>query len=139
MAFYEWTEKLSVMVDAFDEHHKDLINLINELHSAMLKGKGDQVLDEIFTELLEYTDYHFKSEEKIFEKYGYPDTKSHKAEHESFIQKVKEHYNRFKNKEMLVSIQLLTILGDWITNHINKTDKNYSEFLKDKDVTVLDR
>ena len=40
MPFMEWNDDLSVGVDLFDEHHKVLIGLINELYETMGTNAG---------------------------------------------------------------------------------------------------
>jgi hemerythrin len=65
MAFYEWTETMSVGVDLFDSDHKALIGLINRLHES-LEGDEPAPLGEIFDTLIAYAELHFAREEKGF-------------------------------------------------------------------------
>ncbi|NJM14282.1 MAG: hypothetical protein HC896_01855 [Bacteroidales bacterium] len=40
MSLITWNEKYSVGIKEIDNQHVNLVNIINELHDAMLKGKG---------------------------------------------------------------------------------------------------
>ncbi len=40
MPLIEWSDKLSTGTRMFDEQHKKLVAMINELHNAMKYGRG---------------------------------------------------------------------------------------------------
>ncbi len=90
MSFMEWNDKLLTGIKECDEQHKKLVSLINDLYEAMKQGRGKEIIDKILNELASYADYHFSTEEKLMNKYGYPELSIHKKEHESFKKKVKE-------------------------------------------------
>jgi len=47
LALIAWNEKFSVRVSRFDEEHKQLTNLINQLHDAVKTGQGRQVIGDV--------------------------------------------------------------------------------------------
>lgn len=134
MALIEWNDDLSVGVALFDNQHKKLVEQLNTLHAAMLEGKSTDVLGSIFKELSDYTGYHFASEEDAFFKYGYPETDVHIDEHSKLLNKVADLCTQYKKGTLVVSIELLDFLRGWVSDHIMKTDKKYSSFLKGKAV-----
>lgn len=134
MALLEWKESFSVSVAKFDNQHKKLISLINELHAAMSEGKGKEVLGKVFTELINYTKTHFADEETEFKKYAYPEFATHKNEHEKLTKEVINYYNEFMAGKTSLSIDMLTFLRDWLQKHIMGTDKRYSSFLASKGI-----
>ncbi len=133
MALIEWNSDLSVNVAEIDKEHKKLVGLVNELHEAMKSGKGKEVLGKILTELEEYTKTHFSHEEEILGKHGYPAIFSHKKEHQNLISAVQE-YKKKGEAGNLFTLEISKFLKDWLTNHILKTDKNYSSFLNSKGI-----
>lgn len=64
--------------------------MINDLHDAMRQGKGRNVLGRIVSGLMDYTRIHFKTEEGYFDRFGYPDSRTHKKEHSNFVKRVSE-------------------------------------------------
>ena len=70
MPLIAWDQGFSVGVGSIDEQHKKLIGLLNDLHDAMRFGKGRDVLGKVLAELIDYTAYHFRTEEGLFAKYG---------------------------------------------------------------------
>lgn len=81
MALIAWSDKLSVQVRQFDEEHKKLIVMVNQLHDAMKEGKGKQVVGDVLNGLISYTKNHFAAEERLMKAHAYPDYEQHKKEH----------------------------------------------------------
>jgi len=140
MTLIEWNKNLSVNIPIIDEQHKKLISYLNELYTHMKIGKGRTIIGETLSNLVEYTKFHFKTEEDFFNKFNYPDKEEHEEEHKFFIEKVTSIYNDFNNSKLSESVTSLTttvieifnFLYQWVSNHIKKTDKKYEPFLKDK-------
>jgi len=84
MPFIEWNDTFSVSVDEIDNQHKKLFGIINELHDSVVERNSKRVIGGLLKELLDYTDYHFKSEEKLYELFNFS-YKFHKKIHEDFI------------------------------------------------------
>ncbi len=132
MALINWDGSLSVNIAEIDQQHQKLVSMINELNDAMKQGKSKDVLGKIVTGLISYTAIHFKTEEKYFAQYGYPDADSHNSEHSAFVQKVTDVKERFESGQISLSIEIMNFLRDWLQNHIKGTDKKYSHFLNEK-------
>lgn len=132
MAFIEWNESLSVNVAVIDGQHQKLIAMINELHEAMSQGKGRTVLGRIVSGLVSYTESHFRTEEKYFDIYGYPEALSHKKEHADFVAKVSEFKDGVEQGKIALSIEIMNFLSDWLRNHIKGVDKKYLSFFNEK-------
>ena len=128
MTYMSWTTNLSVNVEEIDLQHQKLVSFIDELNFTMRKRKAKEVLSDILAGLFEYTQKHFSTEEKYFDKFGYPKASSHKEEHKKFLQKALEFKKEFDEGNELVSIPLLFFLRDWLVRHINNSDKKYSAF-----------
>lgn len=134
MAFFDWKDSYSVGVKEMDNQHKVLVDLINQLHTAMSAGKGSTVVGPIISEMVRYTKFHFESEEKLMTTHGYPGLGSQKAEHLKFTQQALDFQKQNSSGTATLSISILNFLKDWLTNHIQGTDKKYAEFFKGKGV-----
>ncbi|OPY61605.1 MAG: Bacteriohemerythrin [Syntrophorhabdaceae bacterium PtaU1.Bin034] len=134
MPLMTWTEDFSVNVKQVDEQHIKLVELLNRFHDAMKLGKGKEVMGMTFSELLDYTVYHFTTEEDFFKKYGYPHLVAHKKEHETLTKQVLELSDRFSRGEPVISAETMTFLKNWLNNHILKSDKKFGPFLNGKGV-----
>jgi len=135
MPLIEWSADLSVGINSIDEQHKKLVNMINALNDAMLTGSSNELLGKIFTGLAAYTQKHFAYEENMFAEYGYADSEKHKRQHSELIAQVVELKQNFiENPQATITTDLMQFLKRWLTNHIMKTDKEYTEFLLSKGV-----
>lgn len=132
MAFLTWNESLSVDIPKIDEQHQKLVGLVNSLHDAMMAGKGRDVLGNVLSELIKYTDYHFKTEEAAFARFGYPESDKHRKQHDELVKTAVELKDKMDAGEMMVTVETLNYLSGWVTNHIKKEDKLYIPFLKGK-------
>jgi len=134
MPYIEWNDSLSVGLSFFDEQHKKLIFIINKLFDAMKEGRGKEVLGEVFNELIDYTKFHFKSEEDAMLKYNYPYFNEHFEEHNKLTSQVLELKNKYENGQIFITIDILSFLKEWLSHHILETDKKYGPFLKEKGI-----
>ncbi len=135
MAYFTWDDSFKVGVREIDEQHHGLVELVNELHEAMKIGKGQIVLETTLNKLIEYTLLHFKTEEKYFQKFGYPEAASHKQEHADFVQKVSEFKVGFDKGTLLITLDILDFLSKWLNVHIKGTDKKYGPYFNQHGLT----
>ena len=132
--FVAWKDEYSVGIDSIDQQHKKLVNLINQLQTAVDYSTGEEFEREAMNELVDYTKTHFTYEEGLMEQNDYPDFAPHKAQHQKMIQRVESVINDYEQDSDVAMQDALDFLRDWLINHINGTDKQYSEFLRGKGV-----
>ena len=132
--FIAWKDEYSVGIDSIDEQHRKLINLINQLITAVDYSTGEEFEREALAELVEYTKTHFIYEEGLMEDNGYPDFEAHRAQHRLMIAEVDVVLTEYEKDHDLAMRHASDYLKDWLINHINGTDKQYSSFLIGKGV-----
>ncbi len=129
MAFINWNDGLKVNVNTIDVQHQKLIDIVNSLFDAMSEGKGNDVLNDVFNGLLNYTVEHFSTEEKLMEQHNYPKTEFHKVEHSDLTRQAKDLYDKFKSGQATISVPTLNFLRSWLNNHILSSDKQFGDYL----------
>ena len=127
-----WSNHYSVSVDVIDEQHKKLMGLCNKLHRLIENKDADSKVQEVLSELVDYTLYHFQTEEELFSKVCYPHAKGHKAHHEKLVKEVSGVVERFNNGDTSIKETLMVFLTDWLKDHILKEDKAFGKFLSDQ-------
>ena len=135
MPFMDWSENLSVNIKEIDEQHKKLLAMINELHEAMKSGRGKEVTEKTLGGLIQYVGTHFATEERMFEKYGYPGLLAHKGEHTKLTKQATDIFQQFQQGKPVVNVELMNFLKSWLQDHILGTDKKYTSFLNSKGVS----
>ncbi len=131
-----WDNVYSVGYELFDSQHKNLIEMINNLYAAFLHGNAHDKASEIVSEMIKYTDYHFKTEEKYFEKYRYPHTDKHKEEHMLFVSKATELKHGLENGKVTITYDIMNFLRQWLIEHIMGEDKKYEKFFKENNIEI---
>ena len=130
----EWKSEYSVGIASIDVQHRKLIELINSLQTAVDYSTGEVFERKALDELVDYTKTHFEYEEGLMEQNGYPDFESHRAAHVRMIAKVDQVLEAYRRDQDGAMQQAIDFLKDWLVNHINGTDKQYSKFLIEKGV-----
>jgi hemerythrin len=129
MALFTWNDSYSVKVALCDQQHKNLFDIINRLADAMRMGKGDEIVSKTVGELLQYTRTHFTQEEALLKRANYPQLAPHQEQHKKFVADVEGLLQQTREGRAPNSIQVLNLLRDWLVNHIQRTDKAYSDCL----------
>jgi hemerythrin-like metal-binding protein len=132
MALIQWEAGMSVGVEVFDMQHQRLISIIRHLSEAVENGKGQEILGEVLSSLLEYTKVHFASEEAQFVRFGYVDLDIHKAEHDAYAKEILSLKKRFDDGKLVLSGSVLNSMSSWWSHHILFTDRMYSPFFKEQ-------
>ena len=84
MVKIEWDDSLSVGIHLIDEQHKMLIQRLQALVHAIETYQSVNEIVKTLDFLIEYTNFHFSTEEKHMNETKYPDLTSHRAHHEEF-------------------------------------------------------
>jgi len=134
MPLFTWNASYSVKVKRFDDDHQQLFNIINELHQGMSSGHGKEVLHDVLTKLLRYTERHFTAEEAVMKELGYPGLSAQIEQHRKFTTKIKEVADQYKAGTIGLSVDVLDFLTKWLSQHIVAVDKQYGDFMNAKGV-----
>ncbi|HEY4788760.1 MAG TPA: bacteriohemerythrin [Bacteroidales bacterium] len=126
----QWHPNYSVFVKELDNHHKMLIDTLNELYDAYLNNVHNERVGEIIGRLFDYAKLHFDTEEKYFEQFGYEEAKAHIAEHAHFLKQIEKFEAEYRDNTTLVSLQVIDFLHQWFTHHIVNTDRKYVNCFK---------
>jgi hemerythrin len=126
MALMNFGKEYSVGVQTIDDQHKVLFGIINDLHEGMMMGQARSLTGPLLNKLADYTRNHFTAEEAMMTAAAYPKLAAHKILHRNLVKQVEDYIARYDRGETTLNIQLLNFLRDWLTNHIQKEDKQYS-------------
>ncbi|WPD22931.1 MAG: bacteriohemerythrin [Candidatus Electrothrix aestuarii] len=124
---YTWKNEYSVGVSRFDNHHKKLFDIANQLHEMMKSGKGAEVIEPTLRELIDYTKYHLDEEEKAMERIAYSGISSHKRAHSIFTEKLNGALVEIeKGRAQFVVVKVSKTVIDWLIDHIFVVDQKYT-------------
>jgi hemerythrin-like metal-binding protein len=136
MAFYEWKDEYRCGIAGIDDQHKIIVKLMDKLHAGISGAAAPAELKDVFIELLEYANYHFGLELKLFRKYRFIDEAKHVEEHNHFIDKVKTLMIHDYLGTGATALETLDYLKKWFSNHMMKTDLEYCRFFQYKELAA---
>lgn len=125
-----WTPNMSVGVAVFDEDHRRIVDLVNELHDAIEAGHSSQALGVVIDKLLDYACTHCRREEALFDQTGYPEAAEHRKEHEALYATAAGMKDRFQHdSSSRFALEVMNYMYGWLVHHIQGSDKLYAPHL----------
>ena len=137
MQLIEWKNDYNLGVNTIDEHHQQLVNLINKSYNAIQLNNRRQI-ELILIELIDYTKYHLSTEESFMTEYNYISINEHEKEHLFLRTKIQEFQFKLDANEALYHIGIVTFLKNWLMDHILVTDKELATYLITKGIDQLE-
>lgn len=127
--FYDWNDnEFTVYIRGIDLQHKQLVRVLNNLYQALVEGRAAHAYEALHF-MREYAGFHFSTEERLFDRYGYPRADEHRMQHAWFIKKVDDLNNVLKEAGPHASIEMMAFLAEWVKNHILGADRDYGKWL----------
>lgn len=130
-----------VGVDELNKQHLRLASYAVELSqiveeiSAREPTQADwRHVDALFSRICLFVATHFRSEEELMEKHGYPAYANHKGLHNQFSSELAEVQSNINNRNLKFGGKCCTLLWDFLFVHINEVDIKYKEFLEEKGI-----
>eukprot|EP00727_Mastigamoeba_balamuthi_P003511 m51a1_g13157 hypothetical protein (261) ;mRNA; f:37880-38905 len=134
----EWMRKYSIGIFEIDVQHKKLFDIIFTLQK--LKDHNYDGAEAVIGGCIDYTKYHFATEEKLMKVAGYPGFPKQKSEHKTFVDKCLEAVYSFDFGDMPAIDRFSDFLFDWLVQHIQDSDHELGDWLLSPDNTdALDR
>jgi hemerythrin-like metal-binding protein len=121
-AWVEWDDSLSVGIDAIDEHHRYLFDLINDLFEVVINKRGVREISRLIKATDAYAKVHFRTEEQMMRHYGYEDIHHQEQQHHAFEAKIHELFEELHVNPLIAQFDVLSYLRDWLIHHIRVED-----------------
>ena len=131
---YAWTPDLATGDTVIDNQHKLIFSAVNDLFEAYQSGKERQEVEKTMGFLREYAVSHFAEEEKLQEKYNYPDYLAHKQLHTEFkelIQRLAAKMSKDGPTDNFI-IEVCTTIGEWLFSHVKEQDCKMAAYIRSK-------
>ena len=122
---FPWNENFATGIDVIDQQHQQLVAILNRLARHTVSGLlNKQQLWELLEELVDYTQYHFKTEEDIWYQQfsGHPLLSSHELAHKTFFEKIQTIRDSGADIDDFIN-DLFGFLTRWLAFHILDSDR----------------
>jgi len=134
MTEIKWDDSLSLGVKIIDEQHRMLIQRIKDLSDAVDSKRGLEHIMKTLDFMMDYTEFHFSTEERHMKEQSYPAFEVHIQQHMEFVSTLDQMVEDFEEDGATeaLSTSINTYLINWLIKHIKSTDRKFGEFLKEK-------
>lgn len=128
----EWTPKLAVGVAVIDDQHKEWMKRVSDLSGAIAANRGVDHVSKTLSFLVDYTDFHFSTEEALMREKAYPGMAEHLKQHTELRQTLADLVRDFGEEGATHELARFTntFLVNWLTEHIRTMDIKVGAFLK---------
>lgn len=128
----EWRDEYNTGVKKIDSQHKFFWGIIKRLSDLYLNGissvdelnQRDMLLDD----LLDYAQLHFRTEEQLMARYGYPMIQNQKKEHEIITLELERQVQAVRHANASTA-KLVYFLIQWFIKHTMYSDKEIGLFI----------
>jgi len=123
MALIEWKDSYALGVPSVDLEHRQLIDLINELHEKLCREReAPSTVVEFLGELVTRVGAHFALEERLMRTSDYPDYPAHKADHERLLDEIRDLMDDYEDRLHPDLAAFAASLDTWFTAHFRSHD-----------------
>jgi hemerythrin-like metal-binding protein len=122
MKLLEWKPEFSVGNTAVDHEHRELIDLINNIHAGISEGVGRDQLASGLGEIYAQIAAHFALEEKAMRDAGYAGYAVHKDDHESLLDQIADIIDAVELEGSFDERALSSALSLWFSEHFRTHD-----------------
>lgn len=115
-----------------DADHQQSIMLLTELQDLVASDQPRTVAIEKLDELIEFSEQHFRLEERLMKENNYREFAQHQAIHKKLLQQTAELRQRLVSEATDIGPEVMDFLKDWLIRHILESDKHFGGFLEGK-------
>lgn len=127
MQTFVWGEEFYTGIGTVDEQHHALVDLFNRLSSSLTEreGAGEAAVQLAYSQLIDYTKYHFSAEEDLMQRSGVDQrhTTLHLRLHDEFVEQVRAMWSARSALSNPAEV-FLSFLTSWLCLHVLGVDQS---------------
>lgn len=129
---YKWRKAYEIGIEIIDNQHKELFSMIIKMTDTPFH-KRNGYNKEFVNGIFEYTKKHFKTEETLMKKLGYPQEliDEHHEEHASMIKEIESQLMHHYTDGYVFGQAVLEFMKDWIINHLLGDDQDFAAWARE--------
>lgn len=130
MALIAWRKEFETGIAEVDHEHRELVELINELHARLGAEATKETVARFLGEVFARISAHFALEETVMRKHRYDEYQAHKAEHETLLDQIRDIMDDYEAGAYTDASQALAnAVRDWFVNHFKTKDARLHRML----------
>ena len=134
MSHIAWSESYKINVRELDSQHEEMATLVNKLYDAVVSQQSLESLNQLLSDLIDFTREHFSTEERLMIEHDYTGYPAHKAEHDELLKQLENFKAGALAKSRPGFRFEVDVSQDWFIAHINTSDRELAAFLNEKGI-----
>ena len=122
--FLKWIPIYSVSNVALDSQHKQIIKLMNDLHSVVSSKPSEGIIKKFIVRMRIILETHLRYEETLMKYCLFPEYDYHRQIHRALLIKTAKLFDMHKHTSTSIS-EILNFLKKWWLHHIIIEDMKY--------------
>jgi hemerythrin-like metal-binding protein len=129
MALIEWKDEFATGVPDVDSEHRQLIELINALHVALLREDVTYTVMDFLGQIYARISGHFALEEKIMRERRYDQFEDHKTDHERLLDELRDIMDDYEAHAYFSDEEFARQIENWFSQHFKTRDARLHKHL----------
>lgn len=129
MPFLSWSDQYLLGNSTIDSEHRALFQQIAAFHELWQQRQSPEELSKRFAELVAFIETHFRHEEAIMHRAGFPQLEEHRFLHRMMLETVQELQQAYEQKTFRLQEDTMIYLKNWLIEHIMERDHQLREYL----------
>lgn len=122
MTLLDWQANFAIGIDEVDHEHRELIGLINSLHTALGDERAGERVAAFLGEIFADISAHFALEERVMRERRYDAFAEHKADHERLLDQLRDMMDAQAGGSVLDDTGFGAQLAEWFAGHFRTHD-----------------
>ena len=122
MPLLVWRTEYALGIPDVDHEHRELFDLINELHANLFEPESPTTVSDFLGELFSRISSHFALEERLMRDGGYADFPTHKSDHEHLLDEIRDLMDDYEDGGYVNLEQFAVALERWFSVHFSTHD-----------------
>lgn len=117
-----WKSEYTLGIPDVDHEHRELFDLINELHASLFEPEPETTVMDFLGELFSKISSHFALEEKLMRDGRYADFPGHKSDHERLLDEIRDLMDDYEDGGHVDLDRFAVELERWFSVHFSTHD-----------------
>ncbi|HEY2018415.1 MAG TPA: hemerythrin family protein [Bryobacteraceae bacterium] len=132
MPLFKWTKAHAVFVPEIDAQHRNLFQMADELHHAIIGGAEPSRTLELLRTLIAGAEEHFAYEERLMRSMQYSSYTWHKNQHDTVRKRINHFVPQIESGDSEAAALLLEFLAGWLKDHTGLTDRMLGAYVRNQ-------
>jgi len=130
MVLIDWSQEFETGIAEVDHEHRELVDLINQLHAELSAEGGQAATSAFLGEVFARISAHFALEEANMRRFGYDEYDDHKRDHEHLLDELRDLMDASERGDFAGSAAALSeAVRRWFVEHFRTRDARLHRLL----------